>query len=165
MFYILPACANSNVSIYVNNQPYDGECFIYKGEVFVRLDKIIPALNMTLINNSDKFYVFRKPPVEIPDVKEENSNALVFIEGMPLIDGVSKRKGKVWVKVSSLGRSLGFFYNYNLQTQIVDLTAPPDRSLNSVKPETKKSGPNQDNLDSCLNEADMHYRNFLEPEL
>jgi hypothetical protein len=127
-----------SVSLFLNNKPYNKPVFAYKGQVFVELEDIASALNLKLVEQGRRLCAVTSEYKGSPC--PSSPLALLYLNGKAVNKGVSYHHGKVWLSISALGKALGYYYDYNPQTGIADLAAPPSPSVYSGGGSSQNAG-------------------------
>lgn len=105
--------------VYFHNQKYTGPVKIIYDELYAPINRISVLLKV-IVEKSGNYYCISTKYEELKSLPKRR-DALIYVDGIPLKQGVSVQNGEVLVSLRSLAQALKLAYIYNPDTQIADI--------------------------------------------
>ena len=114
--------------IFFHNRRYTGPIFFIDDEYFAPVERVAVLLKLTLERSGKKLYLTTidenekvEDKLKTPLTKKISSDALVYVNGIPLKHGVIVREQKILVSLRLLAEKIQLAYIFNHDTKIVDI--------------------------------------------
>lgn len=117
---ISPAFAHGGVSLYISNRLFSHPVIQVKDDFQAPLEPLLTSLNLLYVKKGNVWCATTPDFVGGP-CPSETGAAVLYINQVPLVQGVFVRDGKPWLSIKALALRLKYKLIYNRETGLLDL--------------------------------------------